>query len=188
MAKAGQRVILTKDQLSLTIERLCQQLIENHSDFSQTVLLGLQPRGIYFSERIYNRLCQILVKEKPGYGVLDSSFHRDDFRRSEKIIKPSETDINFSIEGKRVVLIDDVLFTGRSIRAAIDALIYMGRPAKVELMVLVDRRFSRDLPIQADYVGKQVDSISSEKVRVEWDEQHGKTQIILTEEEKEIKQ
>lgn len=179
MAKAGQRVILTNNQLSLTIERLCQQLIENHQEFTNTILLGLQPRGIHFSSRIHQRLTEILHDSNPKYGVLDASFHRDDFRRNEKIIKPSETNIDFPIEGKRVVLIDDVLYTGRSIRAAMDALMTMGRPEKVELMVLIDRRFSRDLPIQADYVGKQIDSISSEKVKVEWEEQHGKTQILL---------
>ena len=179
MAKAGQRVILSNKQLSLTIERLCQQLIENHPDFTDTILIGLQPRGIHFSERINKRLNELVKNSPHKYGVLDASFHRDDYRRNEKIIKPSETNIDFSIEGKCVVLIDDVLFTGRSIRASMDALISMGRPEKVELMVLIDRRFSRDLPIQADYIGKQIDSISSEKVKVEWEEQHGKTQILL---------
>ena len=179
MAKAGQRVILSKDQLSITIERLCQQLVENHHNFSNTVLLGLQPRGIYFSKRIYDRLISLIKDDKPEYGLLDASFHRDDFRRSEKIIKPSETDIDFTVENKTVVLIDDVLYTGRTIRAAIDALMHMGRPHKVELMVLIDRRFSRDLPIQADYIGKQIDSINSEKVKVNWEEKAGKTEIIL---------
>ena len=184
MAKVGQRVILTEDQLSLTVERLCQQLIENHNNFSQSILLGLQPRGVNFSKRIYSQLSKMLKGTLPQYGVLDASFHRDDFRRSERLIQPLETEIDFSVENKKVVLIDDVLYTGRSIRAAIDTVMHMGRPSKIELLVLIDRRFSRDLPIQADYVGKQIDSIDSEKVKVTWKEKEGKTEIVLMQDKK----
>jgi len=91
----------------------------------------------------------------------------------------NKTDILFSIEGKRVVLIDDVLYTGRTIRAALDALMDFGRPQKVELMVLIDRRYSRELPIQPDYTGKSIDSIVTQKVKVLWQEKDGKDEVIL---------
>ncbi len=98
------------------------------------------------------------------YGKLDITFYRDDVRNQLHIA--NKTDINFSIEGKEVVLIDDVLYTGRTIRAALDALLDFGRPEKVKLLILVDRRFNRQLPIQPDYVGKSIDTITSQKVKV----------------------
>lgn len=112
-------------------------------------------------------------------GNLDITFYRDDFRRRERPIIPSATNIDFVIEGKQVVLIDDVLFTGRTIRSGLDALLAFGRPKKVELLALIDRRFNRDLPIQADYVGKSVDTLSSERVSVEWKEIEGEDKVVL---------
>ncbi len=112
-------------------------------------------------------------------GNLDITFYRDDFRRRERSIIPSATNIDFVIEGKQVVLIDDVLFTGRTIRSGLDALLAFGRPEKVELLALIDRRFNRDLPIQADYVGKSVDTLSSERVSVEWKEIEGEDKVVL---------
>jgi pyrimidine operon attenuation protein/uracil phosphoribosyltransferase len=179
------RIILDSKKFSLTIERLCHQLIENHKDFAKTAIIGIQPRGIHFSNRIQKRLLAINPNLKFDYGFMDITFYRDDFRRREKPLKPSNTEINFSVEGKRVILIDDVLFTGRTIRAAMDALLDFGRPEQVELLVLVDRRFTRDLPIQADYVGKTIDSIESEHVKVEWKEVDKTDAIwILNENEK----
>jgi pyrimidine operon attenuation protein / uracil phosphoribosyltransferase len=179
------RVILDSKKFSLTIDRLCHQLIEIHKNFDNTCIIGIQPRGIYLSERINNRLQAIDKTLKIEHGLLDITFYRDDFRRREKPLTPSATKIDFSIEGKKVVLIDDVLFTGRTIRAALDALLDFGRPAHVELLVLIDRRFTRDLPIQANYVGKTIDSIESEHVQVEWKEQDGADKIwILTENDK----
>jgi pyrimidine operon attenuation protein / uracil phosphoribosyltransferase len=117
---------------------------------------------------------------------MDITFYRDDFRRREKPLQASNTKINFPIEKKKIVLIDDVLFTGRTIRAALDALLDFGRPEHVELLVLIDRRFTRDLPIQANYIGKTIDSIESEHVKVEWKEQDGADKVwILTENEKQ---
>ncbi|MEY3424932.1 MAG: hypothetical protein RL679_290, partial [Bacteroidota bacterium] len=112
-------------------------------------------------------------------GNLDITFYRDDFRRREKPLIPSATNIDFVIENKNVVLVDDVLFTGRTIRAGLDALLAFGRPNKVELLTLIDRRFNRDLPIQADYIGESVDSLSSEKVSVEWKEIEGEDKVVL---------
>jgi len=172
------QVILTSNQLDLTITRLCHELIEQHSDFSNTVLIGMQPRGIHVVERLRERLGVILSK-KPLCGSLDITFYRDDFRRREKPLIPSVTNIDFSIEGKNVVLVDDVLFTGRTIRSGLDALLAFGRPQKVELMVLIDRRFQRDLPIQADYIGKSVDSLHNERVSVNWKEVDGEDKVVL---------
>jgi pyrimidine operon attenuation protein/uracil phosphoribosyltransferase len=113
------------------------------------------------------------------YGELDITFHRDDFRQRAVTALPSATQLDFSLDDRRVVLIDDVLFTGRSIRAGLDAMLSFGRPATVQLMVLVDRRFSRELPIQPDYVGKWVDSIDGQRVAVEWKESDGKDRVLL---------
>lgn len=161
------RIILDQKLLTVTINRLCQQLIENHNDFSESVLIGLQPRGIYLAERISEQLTEVIDQPvKTGY--LDITFFRDDFRRRDSPIKASATTIPFPVEDKKVILIDDVLFTGRSVRAAMDALNAYGRPAKIELLVLIDRRYTRELPVQPDYTGKTINSMISQKVKVEW--------------------
>lgn len=163
------KVILDKQQLHLTLRRLAHQLLENHLDLSETIFIGLQPRGVQVSRMIMD-VIQSLSPGKPvQYGVLDITFYRDDVR--EELHKANKTDLPFSIEGKVVVLIDDVLYTGRTIRAALDAIQDFGRPKKIELCVLVNRRFNRELPIQPDYCGKAIDTITSQKVKVEWDKQ-----------------
>ncbi len=166
------QVILNSKQVELTINRLCHQLIENHGDFSESILIGLQPRGINVVTRLKEHLETILKKEVTC-GNLDITFYRDDFRRREKPLIPSATNINFSIEKKRIILVDDVLFTGRTIRSGMEALLAFGRPEQVELLTMIDRRFKRHLPIQADYVGKTVDTLVSERVSVEWKEIEG---------------
>ena len=172
------QVILNSKHFELTINRLCYQLIEIHDDFSNTVLIGLQPRGVNLLTRVKKRLETILEK-KILCGKLDVTFYRDDFRRRETPLIPSTTNIDFVIESKNVVLMDDVLYTGRTIRSGLDAMLAFGRPEKVELLVLVDRRFTRDLPIQADYVGKTVDTLVSERVSVEWEEIEGEDKVVL---------
>src|SRR5436190_12548472 len=149
------RLVIDNQLLSITIERLCHQLIENHDTFENSVILGMQPRGVFLAERISKKLKEILKKDI-RLGYLDSTFFRDDFRKKEMPLIASETKVPFLIEDQKVILVDDVLFTGRTVRAALDAMIAFGRPKKVELLVLVDRRFSRDLPIQPMYVGAQV--------------------------------
>eukprot|EP01133_Synstelium_polycarpum_P013916 gene13916-16417_t len=160
------RTLLDGKKFQITIKRLCHQLIENHTDFSNTVLIGIQPRGSYFADRVKMELSEILKNNKIQKGNLDITFFRDDFRRKDGLVSASSNTIDFIIEGKNVILIDDVLWTGRTIRAALDALLAYGRPAKVELMVLIDRRFSRHVPIEPDYIGQQVDSLDSQLVRV----------------------
>jgi pyrimidine operon attenuation protein/uracil phosphoribosyltransferase len=171
------KTILTEQQLAITIQRLSHQVLENHLNLENTVLIGLQPRGIYFSNRIVEQLKTQVSPENIHYGKLDITFYRDDVRQG--LHELNQTDIPFSIEGRNVILIDDVLYTGRTIRAALDALLDNGRPAKVELCILIDRRFSRQLPIQADYTGKSIDSIITQKVKVFWQEKDGKEEVAL---------
>ncbi len=163
--------------MSLTIKRLANQLLENHLSKETLFLIGLQPRGIFLSERIVSEIKKENRSIQLNYGKLDITFYRDDIRKELHV--PNKTEIDFSIEGRKVVLVDDVLYTGRTIRAALDALMDFGRPERVELLVLIDRRYSRQLPIQPDYTGKSIDSIISQKVKVMWQEKDGKDEVIL---------
>lgn len=169
------RTILTKEQLDITVKRLANQILENVSDAANIALIGIQPRGVFLSDRIIEDIKKEFPAEanKLKYGKLDITFYRDDVR--DELHTANETEIPFSIENKNVILVDDVLYKGRTVRAALDALLTFGRPNKVELCVLIDRRFSRELPIQPDYCGKAIDSINSQKVKVEWD----KEEVIL---------
>ncbi|MBI2282668.1 MAG: bifunctional pyr operon transcriptional regulator/uracil phosphoribosyltransferase PyrR [Bacteroidetes bacterium] len=171
------KTILSEQQLALTVKRLAHQILENNLQLTDTVIIGLQPRGVYLSDRIVHELKTIVAPELVKYGKLDITFYRDDVRKSLHIA--NQTDIPFSIAEKKVVLIDDVLYTGRTIRAALDALLDFGRPSKVSLCVLVDRRFNRELPIQPDYAGKVIDTIISQKVKVNWREKDGEDAVVL---------
>lgn len=172
------RIILNTRHFEITLKRLASQLRENHQDFQNTVLIGLQPRGIH----VLNRLKEIMEKDfglNLVCGQLDITFYRDDFRRRDQPKIPSVTNIDFIIENKNVVLIDDVLYTGRTIRAGLDALLAFGRPNRVELLALIDRQFERHVPIQPDYTGKMVNTASSEVVSVEWKEIEGEDKVVL---------
>jgi pyrimidine operon attenuation protein/uracil phosphoribosyltransferase len=175
----AEREILNKESIIITIERLCYQLIEAHNTFDNTVLIGVQPRGTYLNNRILKKLDLIIPNNSIEFGNVDISFYRDDLMRRESPILPEIMDINTTLEGKNIVLIDDVLFTGRSIRSAIDALMSFGRPKSVELLTLINRRFSRDLPIQPNYVGKTIDALESEKIIVEWEENTGNDRVLI---------
>ena len=164
------RLLLGHPQLAITIGRLCQELIENHQNFENTVILGLQPRGIFLAERIRTRL-EEFTGVNINLGYLDATFYRDDFRRRVQPVRANETRIDFLIEDQNVILVDDVFYTGRSVRASLDAMIAFGRPAKVELLVLVERKYAHHVPITPDYIGKQVNTIDSQRVLVEWKEQ-----------------
>lgn len=175
----SQKILLHAKEIDIILHRLACQLLENHKDFHHTCLIGLQPRGVQLCER----LSQILKNEYHishlEVGRLDLTFYRDDFRRSDKTLTPNTTEINFIVENKNVVFIDDVLYTGRSIRAALTAIQSYGRPKSIELLSLIDRRFSRHLPIQATYKGRKVDAIDNEKVIVHWEETHGEDAVYL---------
>lgn len=175
------RLVLDQEEIEIILRRFCYQLIENHDDFHNSVLLGLQPRGPIFLDKIVAKLEEISgIRVCSGY--LDATFHRDDFRRRDLPLKANETKIDFLIEGKKVILVDDVLYKGRSVRAAMDAMIAFGRPQKVELMVLVDRKLTRDYPIMPDYFGLRVNTLESQYVMVEWqDKGFEKDAIWLTE-------
>ena len=175
----GQKILLNSKEVNIILHRLACQLIENHNDFKDTALIGIQPRGTFLA----NRLAAILKSE---YGIkdiklghLDITFYRDDFRRGEKILEANKTSIDFLIEDKNIVFIDDVLYTGRSIRSALTAVQSFGRPREIELLTLIDRRFSRHLPIQPNYRGRQVDAINEEKVKVNWMENGGEDSVLL---------
>lgn len=171
------RLLFDSKLLKITISRLCEHLIENHAHFDETVILGMQPRGIYLAERVRQKLQEALKKTIP-LGYLDTTFHRDDFRRRDQPLKPNQTKVPFVIEGKKVILIDDVLYTGRSVRAALDAMTMFGRPAKVELLVLIDRLYSRHIPVEANYVGRKVNTMPSQRILVELEEQGNKEDKI----------
>lgn len=173
------RTILAPERFGLTMERLCQQLIEQYDSFENTCLVGIQTGGVALGDRLQARLKEILQVPKMEYGKLDITFYRDDFRRRDKPLVPSAMEMNFLVEDKNVVLLDDVLYTGRTIQAALTALNYFGRPRSVALLVMVDRRFNRHLPIEPDYVGMVVDALDEAYVKVEWQEVEGEDRILL---------
>jgi len=180
------RVIIGQRRFALTIERLCQQLIEQHGRFEDTCLIGIQPRGVHLADRLQKELQRILQTDRLEVGKLDITFYRDDFRTRDKPLSASRTEIDFLVEDKTVILVDDVLYTGRTVQAALTALNHYGRAKKVELLSMVDRRFNRHLPIQADYVGLTVDAVDKAFVRVEWAELNGEDQILIFADKKDI--
>jgi pyrimidine operon attenuation protein/uracil phosphoribosyltransferase len=175
----GQKVLLNSKEVNIILHRLACQLIENHNTFENTVLIGMQPRGKYLANRLAQMLKENYKIKNLKLGYLDITFFRDDFRRGDKPLEANTTEIDFMVEDKNVVFIDDVLFTGRSIRAALTAIQSFGRPKEIELLTLIDRRFSRHLPIQPNYRGRQVDAINKEKVIVKWKENGGEDAVYL---------
>lgn len=175
-----EKEIIGQKELNVILNRLCCQLIENHRDFSSTVLIGLQPRGIALTDRITALLADSYHIKDIKVGYLDSTFFRDDFRRRDEPLRANQTKIDFLVEGKSVVFVDDVLYTGRSVRASLDAIQSFGRPSRIELLCLIDRRFSRDLPIQPNYTGQRVDAIASQRVQVYWQEENGKDSVTMS--------
>lgn len=171
-------ILHDSQRFQLMIERLCQHLVENHGDFSASCLVGIQAGGVQLGDRLQQRL-ESITGQSILYGKLDITFYRDDFRTRLKPLQAYPTEMDFLVEDKRVILLDDVLYTGRTTVSAITALNHYGRPKEVELLVLVDRRFKRVVPIQADYYGIQIDTLQEEYVEVTWAEKEGKDQIIL---------
>lgn len=175
----SKKTLLNSKDIEIILHRLACQLIENHNDFSNSVLIGLQPRGSYLANRLVDLLKNEYQIKNLEFGLLDITFYRDDFRRRDEPLSAKSTEIDFLIEDKKVVIIDDVLYSGRSVRAALTALESYGRPKNIELLVLIDRRFSRHLPIQPNYRGRQVDAINQEKVLVSWKETNKKDAVYI---------
>ena len=158
------QVLLSSQQLNNTIDELAMRLNKSHSDLNDVVFVGIQQGGAVLGANIIAALQKLAPSKKVYYGQLDITFYRDDIRK--EILAPDTMNLPFAIENKTVVLIDDVLFTGRTIKAALDVLLDYGRPAKVELCVLVDRKEHRQFPIQADYVGITVETSKTDKVKL----------------------
>ncbi len=173
------KVILNNSQLNTSLDRLACQLTENHGDFQDSILVGLQPRGKLLCEKLVDTLSNKYNINPVNHGLLDITFFRDDFRRNKDILVPNRTDFKLLVENKKVVFIDDVLYTGRTIRAALTAIESFGRPKTIELLILVDRRFSRELPIQPDYKGVQVDVYENQKVNVKWDDKKNGNYVYI---------
>lgn len=171
--------MIDADRMAVMIQRLAYQLVENYDSFEDVVVIGLQPRGTVLAKRLHALIQAIQPNKVIPFGELDVTFYRDDFRRGDEPLTPNTNSIEFLIENKKVILVDDVLYTGRSIRAALDALTAYGRPAKVELAVLIDRRYARELPIEPDYTGEAVDTRAHDKVKVQWSEKDNEDCVWL---------
>lgn len=173
------KLIISSVRFNLIIRRLCHHILENHVNLSDLCIIGIQERGVLLAERLKSEICNIHEKPSFSFGKLDITFYRDDFRRRDLPIKAASTDIKFLVENKNVVLVDDVLYTGRTVHAAMSALQDFGRPRRVEMLCMVNRRFNRHLPIKADYEGLAIDALDDAYVRVEWKEKEGEDRVLL---------
>ena len=182
-ARDGAREILDADALARTVARLAHELIERNDDLDSLALVGIRTRGVPLAERLAE-----LIEERSGVevalGAVDIAFHRDDRERATSQPVVNETDLDFELRGATCVLVDDVLYTGRTIRAAIETLFAHGRPARVQLAVLVDRGH-RELPIRPDYVGKNLPTARSERIQVQLVEIDEIDRVVLLDETEE---
>ncbi len=172
---------MDEKDMARALVRLSHEIIEKNKQIKDLALIGIQRRGIYLAQRM-SKLMEEMVKEKVPTGSLDITLYRDDLSRIAYQPIVRDTEIPFSIDDKKIVLVDDVLYTGRTVRAAIDALLDLGRPKKIELAVLVDRGH-RELPIRADYVGKNIPTSSKEMVEVKVRELDGKDEVLILKKE-----
>ena len=170
-------ILLHAEAMQRALARMGHEIVERNEHVDGLVLVGLQTRGVFLARRLADKIREITGREAPTCS-LDISLYRDDLNLREKQPRVKVTDITFDLTDKSIVLVDDVLCTGRTIRAALDALIDFGRPQKIQLAVLVDRGH-RELPIRPDYVGKNVPTAPDEKVRVRIQEQDGAEEIVV---------
>jgi pyrimidine operon attenuation protein/uracil phosphoribosyltransferase len=179
MAENKIKVVMDKEVIDRSLTRIAYEILEKNKGTSDLVLVGIRTGGVYLAERLKNKISSIEGEEIP-LGVLDITLYRDDISISKKKPRLGTTKILFSLEDKKVILVDDVLFTGRTIRAAMDALIDFGRPKMIQLAVLIDRGH-RELPIRADYVGKNLPSSLWEEVAVNLVEKNGRDEVTIVE-------
>jgi len=172
--------LMSASEIERTLVRLAYEIVEKNSGVAGLGLVGIRRRGVPLAERL-GKIITRIENAKVPVGTLDITFYRDDLSTLGPKPVVQEKEVGFDIEDKNIVLVDDVLFTGRTTRAALDALMDLGRPERVELCVLIDRRFSRQFPIQPDYVGKSIDSIISQKVKVYWKKKDGKEEVVILE-------
>ena len=173
--------ILDKDSMAKALKRIAHEVIERAAPLEDIAIIGIKNRGAYLGERLADMIKE-MAGTRPPVGALDITLYRDDLTQVADSPIVRATEINFDIEGKRVILVDDVLYTGRTIRCALDALIDFGRPKEIQLAVLIDRGH-RELPIRADYVGKNVPTALNEIVEVRIVEADGKDEVVICEKE-----
>lgn len=169
--------IIDEEGMSRTITRLAHEILERNRGLENVVLIGMRTRGEYIAQRLYDKIGQI-DGSLPPLGSLDVTLYRDDFRKRLKQPMVSVTNITFDVNEKDIILIDDVLYTGRTVRSALDALMDLGRPNTIQLCVLVDRGH-RELPIKADFVGKNIPTSLNEEVKVKMKEIDDEDAIYL---------
>jgi len=168
---------MDSDSVNRTISRIVNQILERNNGARDLAIIGIRTRGVYIAERIASEI-EKLEGIKPPMGILDISFYRDDLMRKSEWPNVKKTEIPFPVEDKKVILVDDVLYTGRTTRAAIDEIMDYGRPSSIQLVVLVDRGL-RELPIQPDYAGSKLDTLSSEEVKVHLRESDGRDEVVI---------
>ena len=171
--------VMDKDGIDKSLERIAHEIVERLKPADEIAIIGIKNRGAYLAERLASKVERIMGVELP-VGALDITLYRDDLTQLTEHPVVHSTEINFNIDGKKIILVDDVLFTGRTIRCALDAIIDFGRPDQIQLAVLVDRGH-RELPIRADYVGKNVPTSRNELVEVRLAEADGKDEVVICE-------
>lgn len=171
------RTVMDSDSVNRTISRIVNQILERNNGPRDLAIIGIRTRGVYIAERIAGEI-EKLEGIRPPMGILDISFYRDDLMRKTEWPNVKKTEIPFPVEDKKIILADDVIFTGRTTRAAIDEIMDYGRPSSIQLAVLVDRGH-RELPIQADYTGIKLSTLSTEEVRVHLKEADGRDEVII---------
>lgn len=172
-----EKTVLSEDDINRILTRMAYEIMEIHKGIKNLALVGIQTRGVYLAKRLKSKIKEI-EGEKPLIGELDINLYRDDWTQigHSPVVKPTE--INFTVEDRKIILVDDVLYTGRTVRAAMDALMDFGRPSKIELAVLIDRGH-RELPIQANYVGRAIETLHSETVNVMLSEHDGEDRVVI---------
>ncbi len=171
-----EKVITNKEALDRTLDRIAYEILERHQDTANLCLIGIKTRGVFIAQRLHERIKKFANLNLP-FGVLDITLYRDDLTKVAEDPQIKKSDIGFDIAGKDIVLVDDVLYTGRTVRSALDALMDHGRPKKVELMVIVDRGW-REIPVRADYIGKTVQTAPEDIIHVHIKEKDGDDCII----------